>query len=46
MCVGHDEIHFTISWAPVVALIAKDRVLGHNLAAAIHSQYVRRQFSV
>jgi uncharacterized metal-binding protein len=44
LCVGHDAIFSMVSRAPVVTLIAKDRVLGHNPAAAIYSQYIRRQF--
>ena len=44
LCVGHDAIFSMVSRAPVVTLIAKDRVLGHNPAAAIYSQYTRRQF--
>jgi len=44
LCVGHDAIFSMASHAPVVTLIAKDRVLGHNPAAAIYSQYIRRQF--
>jgi uncharacterized metal-binding protein len=44
LCVGHDAIFSMVSRAPVVTLIAKDRVLGHNPAAAIYSQYLRRQF--
>ncbi len=46
LCVGHDAIFSMVSQAPVVTLIAKDRVLGHNPAAAIYSQYIRRQFGV
>lgn len=46
LCVGHDAIFSMVSRAPVVTLIAKDRVLGHNPAAAIYSQYIRRQFGV
>jgi uncharacterized metal-binding protein len=44
LCVGHDAIFSMVSRAPVVTLIAKDRVLGHNPAAAVYSQYLRRQF--
>jgi len=44
LCVGHDAIFSMVSKAPVVTLIAKDRVLGHNPAAAVYVQYVRRQF--
>lgn len=46
LCVGHDAIFSMASRAPVVTLIAKDRVLGHNPAAAIYSQYIRKQFGV
>lgn len=46
LCVGHDAIFSRVSCAPVVTLIAKDRVLGHNPAAAIYSQYIRREFGV
>ena len=41
LCVGHDAIFSMVSQ---VTLIAKDRALGHNPAAAIYSQYTRRQF--
>ncbi len=44
LCVGHDAIFSMTSRAPVVTLIAKDRVLGHNPAAAIYSRYIRRRF--
>lgn len=46
LCVGHDAIFSMLSRAPVITLIAKDRVLRHNPAAAIYSQYLRRQFGV
>ncbi len=36
LCVGHDAILSKVSQAPVVTLIAKDRVLGHNPAAALY----------
>ena len=44
LCVGHDAIFAKLSDAPVTTLIAKDRVLGHNPAAAIYCQYIRKQF--
>lgn len=44
LCVGHDAIFSKASQAPVVTLIAKDRVLAHNPAAALYCQYVRRRF--
>ena len=44
LCVGHDAIFSKMSEAPVTTLIAKDRVLGHNPAAAVYCRYVRRGF--
>jgi uncharacterized metal-binding protein len=44
LCVGHDAIFAKLSEAPVTTLIAKDRVLAHNPAAAIYCQYIRRHF--
>jgi uncharacterized metal-binding protein len=44
LCVGHDSLFFRHSEAPVTVLIAKDRVTGHNPAAALytsHSYYKR-----
>ena len=35
LCVGHDAIFSKVSEAPVTTLIAKDRVLAHNPAAAV-----------
>ena len=45
LCVGHDAIFSKVSQAPVTTLIAKDRVLAHNPAAAIYCQYVRKRFN-
>ncbi len=42
LCVGHDAVFGMCSEAPVVTLIAKDRVLGHNPAAALYCPYVAR----
>jgi uncharacterized metal-binding protein len=44
LCVGHDSLFFLHAKAPTTVLIAKDRVLGHNPAAALytsHSYYKR-----
>ena len=44
LCVGHDSLFFLHSKAPVTVLVAKDRVTGHNPAAALytsHSYYSR-----
>jgi len=35
-CVGHDAATFNHMKAPVVCLVAKDRVLAHNPVAALH----------
>jgi uncharacterized metal-binding protein len=44
LCVGHDSLFFQHSKAPCTILIAKDRVLGHNPAAALYTDrtYYRR----
>ncbi len=42
LCVGHDSLFFRYTKAPTTVLIAKDRVFGHNPAAALylsHSYY-------
>jgi len=44
LCVGHDAIFAKNSKAPVTTLIAKDRVLAHNPAAAVYCPYIRRRF--
>ena len=36
LCVGHDSLFYKYSDAPVTTLVAKDRVTGHNPAAAIY----------
>jgi len=44
LCVGHDSPFFGYSEAPVTVLMVKDRVTGHNPAAALYSSesYYRR----
>jgi uncharacterized metal-binding protein len=37
LCVGHDSLFMKYSDAPVTTLITKDRVLGHNPAAALYT---------
>jgi len=37
LCVGHDSLFIKYSDAPVTTLIIKDRVLGHNPAAALYT---------
>jgi len=39
LCVGHDSLFFKHSAAPVVVLVAKDRVTGHNPAAALYTSH-------
>ena len=39
LCVGHDVLFTKHSKAPVTTLIAKDRVTGHNPAAALYTFY-------
>ena len=36
LCVGHDSLFYKYSEAPVTTLVTKDRVTGHNPAAAIY----------
>ncbi len=36
LCVGHDSIFMRYSKAPIVCLVVKDRVTGHNPAAALY----------
>lgn len=43
LCVGHDAIFSKVSKSPVTTLIAKDRVLAHNPAAAVYCKYVRKK---
>ena len=44
LCVGHDMLFTKHSRAPVTTLVVKDRVTGHNPAAALYGQnfYYRR----
>ncbi len=44
LCVGHDSLFFKFSEAPATVLVAKDRVTGHNPAAALYTSrsYYRR----
>lgn len=46
LCVGHDALFNKHSRAPVTTLITKDRVLGHNPAAALYTSgfYYKRLF--
>jgi len=37
LCVGHDSLFIKHSEAPVTTLITKDRILGHNPAAALYT---------
>jgi uncharacterized metal-binding protein len=44
LCVGHDSLFFRYSECPVTVLMVKDRVTGHNPAAALYTSgsYYRR----
>lgn len=47
LCVGHDSLFYKYSAAPVTTLVCKDRVLGHNPAAALYmsdSFYAKKLF--
>jgi uncharacterized metal-binding protein len=46
LCVGHDSLFMKYSEAPVTTLITKDRLLGHNPAAALYTSgfYYKRLF--
>ncbi len=37
LCVGHDSLFIKYSQAPVTTLVTKDRVTGHNPAAALYN---------
>jgi len=41
LCVGHDVLFSKYSEAPITTIIVKDRVLGHNPAAVLYSDYYR-----
>ena len=43
LCVGHDILFTQHSKAPVTTFIVKDRVLGHNPAVALYSNYYKRK---
>ncbi len=43
LCVGHDAIFYRHSAAPATTLVVKDRVLGHNPAAAIYTHHTYYQ---
>ena len=47
LCVGHDSLFIKYSDAPVTTLIAKDRLLAHNPAAALYTSgfYYKRLFT-
>ena len=42
LCVGHDSLFIKYTQAPTTYLIVKDRVLGHNPAAALYSSYYKK----
>jgi uncharacterized metal-binding protein len=42
LCLGHDILFMRQSKAPVSVLIVKDRVTGHNPAAVLYAEHLRR----
>jgi uncharacterized metal-binding protein len=46
LCVGHDVLFTQHSAAPVTTLVVKDRVLGHNPAAALQTSYGRAKLGI
>ncbi|QLC50718.1 DUF1847 domain-containing protein [Methanolobus zinderi] len=47
LCIGHDILFTQHSAAPVTTLIVKDRVLAHNPAGAIYSNYyLKKRFGL
>ena len=47
LCVGHDSLFYKYSEALVTTLVAKDRVTGHNPAAALYTaeSYYQKLFA-
>lgn len=47
LCVGHDSLFIKYSDAPVTTLVTKDRITGHNPAAALYTahSYYKRLFA-
>ena len=47
LCVGHDSLFYKYSEAPATTFITKDRVMGHNPAAAVYqaNTYYKRLVS-
>jgi uncharacterized metal-binding protein len=45
LCLGHDILFSRHSKAPVTTLVVKDRVLGHNPAAALYASYYRKRLA-
>lgn len=39
LCVGHDTLFFKYSVAPATVVVVKDRVTGHNPAAALYTSH-------
>lgn len=46
LCMGHDILFNKYSEAPVSTFIVKDRITGHNPAAAIYSGYHRKKMGI
>ena len=48
LCVGHDSLFYRYSDAYVTTLVTKDRVTGHNPAAALYTSnsYYKKTFGI
>lgn len=46
LCLGHDILFTNNSKAPVTTFIVKDRILSHNPAGALYSNYYRKRLIV
>lgn len=45
LCMGHDIVFTEHARGPVTTLVVKDRVLAHNVVAALYCRYVRRRIT-
>lgn len=45
LCIGHDILFSIKSKAPITTFIVKDRILAHNPAGVLYSNYYRNKFT-
>lgn len=45
LCIGHDILFTNHSEAPVTTFLVKDRLTGHNPAAALYSNYYKKKLT-